>query len=182
MTKERGPGTCSWAAAWLRHALNTDLKRELDHLARISTWRPRQERRVQGQFYIEPNPRSPPAPYDFDAEGLLRLPAKYDPADHFKMNIEAKPATWAGHTFQHELEFCFANNILAPTTPTAATPCGLGNRPVPDRPVRLRAGMYCVGGGGSHRGLNFDAKVPASRRRGHLYPHPHRRHGHFAPA
>ena len=86
--------------------LNTDMKRELDHLGRFLhlalDWK--KEIGFTGQFYIEPKPREPTThQYDSDAAACLNFLREYDLLDDFKLNIETNHATLAGHTMQHDL-------------------------------------------------------------------------------
>jgi xylose isomerase len=95
--------------------LNTDMKRELDHLAMLLHMAVDYKKKIRfkGQFYIEPKPKEPTKhQYDSDAGNCFAFLQKYDLLDDFKLNIEANHATLAGHTFQHELQFCVDNGIL----------------------------------------------------------------------
>ncbi len=95
--------------------LNTDMRRELDHLAKFLHLAVDYKKQIgfEGQFYIEPKPKEPTKhQYDSDAAACYAFLQKYDLADDLKLNIEANHATLAGHTFQHELEFCAANEML----------------------------------------------------------------------
>ncbi len=86
--------------------LNTDMKRELDHLARFLHMAVDHKKKIgfQGQFYIEPKPMEPTThQYDSDAAACLNFLREYDLLDHFKLNIEANHVTLAGHTVQHDL-------------------------------------------------------------------------------
>ena len=89
--------------------LNTDMKREIDHLAKFMHLAVDYKKKIgfRGQFCIEPKPKEPTKhQYDFDAGNCLAFLQKYDLLKHFKLNIEANHATLAGHSFQHELQFC----------------------------------------------------------------------------
>lgn len=95
--------------------LNTDMKRELDHLARLLHLAVDYKKKIglKGQFYIEPKPREPSThQYDSDAAACLNFLREYDLLDHFKLNIETNHATLAGHTMQHELRVAIAANAL----------------------------------------------------------------------
>lgn len=86
--------------------LNTDMKRELDHLARFLHMAVDYKKSIgfDGQFYIEPKPQEPTThQYDSDAAACLNFLREYDLLDHFKLNIETNHATLAGHTVQHDL-------------------------------------------------------------------------------
>ncbi len=85
---------------------NTDMKRELDHLARLLHMAVDYKKKIgfTGAFYIEPKPREPSThQYDSDAAACLNFLREYGLLEHFKLNIETNHATLAGHTMFHEL-------------------------------------------------------------------------------
>ncbi|MBI5474117.1 MAG: xylose isomerase [Ignavibacteriae bacterium] len=95
--------------------LNTDLKKEQEHIARFLHMAVDYKRKIgfDGQFLIEPKPAEPSKhQYDFDAATTLSFLTEYDLLDHFKLNIEANHATLAGHTFEHELAVASAAGKL----------------------------------------------------------------------
>lgn len=95
--------------------LNTDLKRELDHLARFLHMAVDYAKEIgfTGQFLLEPKPKEPTKhQYDYDVANVIGFLRNYDLVDHFKLNIEANHATLAGHSFQHELALASANGLL----------------------------------------------------------------------
>jgi xylose isomerase len=95
--------------------LNTDMKRELDHLARFLHMAVDHKKKIgfKGQFYIEPKPKEPTKhQYDSDAAACLNFLREYDLLKHFKLNLETNHATLAGHSMQHELEVAIAANAL----------------------------------------------------------------------
>jgi len=117
VTKELGgSGYVFWGGReGYKSLLNTDMGRELDHLAAFLHLAVDYKNQIgfDGQFYIEPKPKEPTKhQYDSDAAACFAFLQKYDLADHLKLNIEANHATLAGHTFHHELEFAAANGIL----------------------------------------------------------------------
>ena len=86
--------------------LNTDMKRELEHLARFLHMAVDYKKEIgfEGQFYIEPKPREPTAhQYDSDAAACLNFLREFDLMDDFKLNIETNHATLASHTMWHDL-------------------------------------------------------------------------------
>ena len=144
---------------------NTDMKRELDHLARFLHLAVDYKKAIgfKGQFYIEPKPKEPTKhQYDSDAAACLNFLRQYGLTDHLKLNIETNHATLAGHTMQHELEDAAAAGALGsidantgdlflgwdtdqfPTDVYLTTQCML---------TILKAGGFTTGG------VNFDAKV-----------------------
>jgi xylose isomerase len=95
--------------------LNTDMKRELDHLAAFLHLAVDYKKRIgfKGQFYIEPKPKEPTKhQYDSDAAACLNFLREYDLLKHLKLNLETNHATLAGHSMQHELEVAAAANAL----------------------------------------------------------------------
>lgn len=95
--------------------LNTDMKRELDHLANLLHLAVDYAKKIgfTGQFYIEPKPQEPTThQYDSDSAACLNFLREYDLLDHFKLNIETNHATLAGHTMEHELRVAAAANAL----------------------------------------------------------------------
>ncbi len=95
--------------------LNTDMKRERDHLARFLS-AARDYARAQGFkgiLLIEPKPMEPSKhQYDFDAATTIGFLREYGLEKDFKLNIEANHATLAQHTFAHELQVAADANLL----------------------------------------------------------------------
>ncbi len=145
--------------------LNTDMKRELDHLAAFLHMAVDYKKKIgfEGQFYIEPKPKEPTKhQYDFDAGNVYAFLLKNDLAEHFKINVEANHATLAGHTFHHELEFCAANGILGSIDANRGDLLlGWDTDQFPTDVYDTTLAMYTVlrHGGFTTGGLNFDAKV-----------------------
>ncbi len=95
--------------------LNTDLKREMDHLGAFLHLAVDHKKNIgfKGQFYIEPKPKEPTKhQYDSDAAACLNFLREYDLLGDFKLNLETNHATLAGHTMQHELEVAIAAGAL----------------------------------------------------------------------
>ncbi len=87
--------------------LNTDMKRELEHLAMFLMKARDYGRKIgfKGTFLIEPKPMEPTKhQYDFDVATVIGFLKQYGLADDFKINIENNHATLAGHTFAHEIQ------------------------------------------------------------------------------
>ncbi|MCP5522147.1 MAG: xylose isomerase [Verrucomicrobiales bacterium] len=87
--------------------LNTDMKRELDHLAAFLRMAVDYKKQIgfKGQFYIEPKPKEPTKhQYDSDAAACLNFLRQYKLLGDLKLNLETNHATLAGHTMQHDLE------------------------------------------------------------------------------
>lgn len=144
---------------------NTDMKRELDHLARFFELAVEHKKKIgfSGQFLIEPKPKEPTThQYDFDCAAVAAFLRTYGLTDHFKLNVETNHATLAGHTMMHELTYASLQGLLGsidanrgdlllgwdtdqfPTDIYLTTQCML---------VILAQGGLAPGG------VNFDAKV-----------------------
>ncbi|KAA5544576.1 xylose isomerase [Roseiconus nitratireducens] len=94
---------------------NTDMKRELDHLAKFFHMAVDYAKEIgfDGQFLIEPKPKEPTKhQYDSDAAACLNFLRAYDLMDHFKLNLETNHATLAGHTMMHELDYAGSQGAL----------------------------------------------------------------------
>ena len=87
--------------------LNTNMKREKDHLAMMLSKARDYARKngFKGTFLIEPKPMEPTKhQYDFDSETVIGFLRYYGLDKDFKLNVEVNHATLAQHTFQHELQ------------------------------------------------------------------------------
>ena len=87
--------------------LNTDMKKELDHIARFFHLAKDYARSqgFTGDFLIEPKPAEPSKhQYDFDAATVLGFLREYDLMGDFKLNLEVNHATLANHTMAHEMQ------------------------------------------------------------------------------
>ncbi|GHT77763.1 xylose isomerase [Bacteroidia bacterium] len=87
--------------------LNTDMKREKEHLAQLLTIARDYGRSkgFKGTFLIEPKPMEPTKhQYDVDSETVIGFLRAHGLDKDFKLNIEVNHATLAGHTFEHELQ------------------------------------------------------------------------------
>jgi len=145
--------------------LNTDMGRELDHLAKFLHMAVDHKKRIgfDGQFLIEPKPKEPTKhQYDFDSGNCYAFLQKYGLVEHFKLNIEANHATLAAHTFQHELAYCVANGILGSVDANRGDMLlGWDTDQFPTDIYDATKAMYTIlkGGGFTTGGLNFDAHV-----------------------
>src|SRR5687767_3298718 len=98
-----------------QNLLNTDMKRELDHLAKFFHMAVAYAKEIgfTGQFLIEPKPKEPTKhQYDSDAAACLNFLRAYDLLPHLKLNIETNHATLAGHEMMHELEYAGMQRAL----------------------------------------------------------------------
>ncbi|MBA4603910.1 xylose isomerase, partial [Thermoactinomyces mirandus] len=152
--------------------LNTDMKLELDNLARFFHMAVDYAKEIgfDGQFLIEPKPKEPTThQYDFDVASGYAFLQKYGLEDHFKFNIEANHATLAGHTFEHELHYARINGMLGSIDANQGHPhLGWDTDEFPTDLYSATLAMVEVlkNGGLGRGGLNFDAKV----RRGSFEP------------
>ncbi len=145
--------------------LNTDIGRELDHLAKFLHMAVDHAKEIgfDGQFYIEPKPREPAThQYDSDAAACLNFLREYDLMDHLKLNIETNHATLAGHSMMHELEVAMAAGALGSVDAnTGDELIGWDTDQFPTDIYLTTQIMLCIlrMGGFTSGGLNFDAKV-----------------------
>jgi xylose isomerase len=143
--------------------LNTNMKRELDHLAALLHMAVDYKKKIgfKGQFYIEPKPKEPTThQYDSDSAACLNFLRAYDLINDFKLNIETNHATLAGHTMEHELTVCLENNALGSIDANDGTPnLGWDTDCFPTDLYLATKTMLCVlkMGGFATGGLNFDA-------------------------
>lgn len=144
--------------------LNTDMKRELDHLAKFLHMAVDWKKRIgfSGQFYIEPKPMEPTThQYDSDAAACLNFLREYDLLDHFKLNLETNHATLAGHTMQHDLTVAANAGALGSVDAnTGDLFLGWDTDQFPTDIYQTTQIMLIVMGMGGFTtgGLNFDAK------------------------
>jgi xylose isomerase len=145
--------------------LNTDMKRELEHLAKFLHLAVDYKKEIgfKGQFYIEPKPKEPTKhQYDSDAAACLNFLREYDLLDDFKLNLETNHATLAGHTMAHELEVAAIAGKLGSIDANTGDPLlGWDTDQFPTDIYLTAQVMLTVlkMGGLSTGGLNFDAKV-----------------------
>lgn len=145
--------------------LNTDMKLELDNLARFLRMAVEYKKEIgfDGQLLIEPKPKEPTKhQYDFDTATVLGFLKTYGLDKDFKMNIEANHATLAAHTFQHELYLARINNALGSIDANQGDLLlGWDTDQFPTNIYETTLAMMEVikMGGFTKGGLNFDAKV-----------------------
>ena len=145
--------------------LNTDMKLELDNLARLLNLATEYADEIgfKGQFYIEPKPKETTKhQYDFDVATVMNFLRTYNLDKKFKMNIEANHATLAGHTFQHELRLARINGMFGSIDANKGDLLlGWDTDQFPTDVYDATLAMYetLMAGGFTTGGLNFDAKV-----------------------
>jgi xylose isomerase len=145
--------------------LNTDMKREKEHLAMLLTIARDYGRKqgFKGSFYIEPKPMEPTKhQYDFDAETVIGFLKANGLEKDFKLNIEANHAELAGHDFYHELSVCVDNDMLGSVDANRGDPRnGWDTDQFPGSVYESTLAMLALlrMGGFKTGGLNFDAKI-----------------------
>jgi len=144
---------------------NTDMKRELDHLAKFFHLAVDYKKKIgfNGTFLIEPKPKEPTThQYDFDAANCIAFLRGYGLTDHFKLNIETNHATLAGHTMMHELQYASQYGFLG------SIDANRGDMLLGWDTDQFPADLYLTAqvmlvvlnqGGLGGGGFNFDAKV-----------------------
>ncbi len=145
--------------------LNTNMKREKEHLARFLHTAKDYARRngFKGTFFIEPKPAEPSKhQYDFDVETVVGFLRQYDLLDDFKINIEVNHATLAGHTFTHELQAAADAGVLGSIDANRGDyQNGWDTDQFPNSINELTEAMLIIleAGGIQGGGVNFDAKI-----------------------
>lgn len=145
--------------------LNTNMKREQEHLARFLMVA-RDYARSQGfkgKFFIEPKPCEPTKhQYDYDSATVIGFLRQYDLLKDFSLNIEVNHATLAGHTFQHELQVAADAGILGSIDANRGDyQNGWDTDQFPNNINELTEAMLIIleAGGFGGGGINFDAKI-----------------------
>jgi len=148
--------------------LNTDMKRELDHLGIFLQKARDYARKIgfNGIFLIEPKPMEPTKhQYDYDVSTVIKFIKEYGLEKDFKINIENNHATLAGHTFAHEIQVAANAGLLGSLDVNQGDPHNgwdtdefLHN--LYDAVEAMLVLLQC--GGLEKGGMNFDAKVRRS--------------------
>ncbi len=144
--------------------LNTDMKREKEHLAMMLT-KARDYARskgFKGTFFIEPKPMEPTKhQYDVDTETVIGFLRAHGLDKDFKLNIEVNHATLAGHTFEHELQCAVDAGMLGSIDANRGdVQNGWDTDQFPIDVYELTQAMLVIlRSGGLVGGTNFDAKI-----------------------
>lgn len=145
--------------------LNTDMKREQEHLAKFLHTAKDYARKqgFKGTFFIEPKPCEPTKhQYDYDAATVLGFLQKYELINDFKLNLEVNHATLAGHTFQHELQVAADSGLLGSIDANRGdSQNGWDTDQFPNDINEVTEAMLIIleAGGFQGGGINFDAKI-----------------------
>ena len=145
--------------------LNTDQKREKEHMATMLTMARDYARGkgFKGTFLIEPKPCEPSKhQYDVDTETVIGFLKAHKLDKDFKVNIEVNHATLAGHTFEHELACAVDAGMLGSIDANrgdAQNGWDTDQFPI-DNYELTQAWMEIIRNGGlGTGGTNFDAKT-----------------------
>ncbi len=145
--------------------LNTDMKREQEHLAKFLHTAKDYARAngFKGTFFIEPKPCEPTKhQYDYDAATVIGFLRQHDLLNDFKLNIEVNHATLAGHTFTHELQVAADAGLLGSMDANRGDyQNGWDTDQFPNNLNELTEAMLIIleAGGFATGGINFDAKI-----------------------
>lgn len=147
------------------HLLNTQMRRELDHLGEFLRKARDYGRKIgfKGNFLIEPKPMEPTKhQYDFDAATVIGFLHEQDLLDDFKLNIEANHATLASHSFAHDLTVAAESELLGSIDANRGDPQnGWDTDYFPTNLYDAVEAMIVLleNGGIAPGGFNFDAKI-----------------------
>ncbi|NNK09751.1 MAG: xylose isomerase [Flavobacteriaceae bacterium] len=145
--------------------LNTDLKREQEHMGRFLGMARDYARKqgFKGNFFVEPKPMEPMKhQYDFDAATVMGFLNHYDLQDDFKLNLEFNHATLANHTMQHEMAVAASQNMLGSLDANRGDyQNGWDTDQFPNNLYEVTEAMlvFLMKGGLQGGGINFDAKI-----------------------
>ena len=145
--------------------LNTNMKREKEHLAMMLTMARDYARKngFKGTFLVEPKPMEPTKhQYDVDTETVIGFLKAHGLDKDFKVNIEVNHATLAGHTFEHELAVAVDNGMLGSIDANRGDyQNGWDTDQFPIDNYELTQAMMQIirNGGFGDGGTNFDAKT-----------------------
>ena len=145
--------------------LNTNMKREKDHLANFLKAARDYARKngFTGKFFIEPKPCEPSKhQYDYDCETVIGFLREHDLLNDFSLNIEVNHATLAGHTFTHELQVAADAGLLGSMDANRGDyQNGWDTDQFPSDINELTEALLIIleAGGFKGGGINFDAKI-----------------------
>ncbi|MBR4924519.1 MAG: xylose isomerase [Prevotella sp.] len=145
--------------------LNTDQKREKEHMAMMLTLARDYARAkgFKGTFLIEPKPMEPTKhQYDVDTETVIGFLKAHGLEKDFKVNIEVNHATLAGHTFEHELACAVDAGMLGSIDANrgdAQNGWDTDQFPIDNYDLTMAMLQIIRNGGLGTGGTNFDAKM-----------------------
>jgi len=144
---------------------NTDMKRELDHMAMMLSLARDYGRKkgFKGAFLIEPKPMEPSKhQYDYDAATVIGFLRHYGLDKDFKLNIEVNHATLAGHAFAHDLQVAADAGLLGSIDANKGDyQNGWDTDEFPTNVYEITEAMMVIllAGGFKTGGINFDAHI-----------------------
>ncbi len=145
--------------------LNTDLKKELDHMGRFLNMVVDYKHKIgfKGTILVEPKPQEPSKhQYDFDAATCIGFLRKYGLEGEVKLNLEQGHAILAGHSFEHEIAVAAADGMLGSIDMNRNDyQSGWDTDQFPNNTPEVALAYYHIlkSGGFTTGGTNFDAKV-----------------------
>ncbi len=145
--------------------LNTDMKREVDQLGRFLSLVAEHKHKIgfKGLLLIEPKPKEPTKhQYDYDTATVFAFLQRYGLEKEYKVNIEANHAILAGHSFQHEVAYAYANDVFGSLDMNRGDDLlGWDTDQFPNDVPQLSLVLYTFlkNGGFTTGGMNFDAKL-----------------------
>lgn len=145
--------------------LNTDTKRELDHIAAFFKMARDYAKEIgyTGQLLLEPKPKEPTDhQYDTDVQTTISFLQTYGLEKDFKLNIEGNHAYLAGHKYEHEARFAREAGLLGSLDANMGdkqTGWDIDEFPNDIYESTLVMYEFILNGGLPKGGLNFDAKV-----------------------
>jgi len=145
--------------------LNTDLKKELDHLGRFLNLVVEYKHKIgfKGTILIEPKPQEPTKhQYDYDVATVYGFLKRYGLENEVKVNIEQGHAILAGHSFEHELATADALGIFGSIDMNRNDyQSGWDTDQFPNNVPEMALAYLMIlrAGGFTTGGTNFDAKL-----------------------
>lgn len=145
--------------------LNTNVKKELDHLAQFLHMAKDYGRKngFSGCFLIEPKPMEPSKhQYDFDAATVIGFLREYDLMGDFALNLEVNHATLAGHTMEHEMTIAANAGLLGSMDANRGdyqNGWDTDQFPIDLYELTQMMMVFLESGGFKTGGINFDAKI-----------------------
>lgn len=145
--------------------LNTDLKRELDHMGRFLSMVVDYKHRIgfKGTILLEPKPQEPTKhQYDFDVAACHGFLQRHGLENEVKLNIECGHAILAGHSFEHEIAMAAALGAFGSIDMNRNDyQSGWDTDQFPNNVPEVALAYYHIlrTGGFTTGGTNFDAKL-----------------------
>jgi len=145
--------------------LNTDMRRELDHLGRFLNMVVEYKHKIgfKGAILLEPKPQEPTKhQYDYDAASCFGFLQKYGLEGEVRLNLEQGHAFLAGHSFEHEIATAIALGVFGSIDMNRNDQqSGWDTDQFPNNAPEVALAYYHIlkAGGFTSGGTNFDAKL-----------------------